>query len=218
MTQVPTINKTIDFKELRKYNDSKIEIRAADPNSTVMSKIIEGYAVKYNMASEVMSDYWGDKFIEEFARGAFDESLRSQTQKCLWNHKSEYPLGSIRANTLMIQSDEVGLYYEDDVPDNSWGNDALESIRRGDVDGSSFLFRALDDQWSLIVIDDEEIYKRTILKADLYEISPTTFPAYPDSEVNARSFRESGGKEVNLKLVTIDKSEQRRRLLLKTYL
>lgn len=181
-------NKIINIKELRKYQQLPVEIRATATNEE--SRIISGYAVKYNMRSEIMCDYWGDQFVEEFAPGAFDEALQRGDQKCLWNHDSNYPLGAVRANTLSLTSDNDGLHYEADVPRNTWGNDALESIGRGDVDGSSFMFRALNDQWSMIDIDGDEIYKRTIIKADIYEVSPTTFPAYPDSEVNVREFKE----------------------------
>lgn len=214
---VKEVNKKIDFMEMRKYKDAVIEIRAMD-DPGAESRTIQGYAVKYNLNSEVMMDYWGDKFVETFAEGAFDESLRSKDQKCLWNHDTSAPLGSVRANTLQLQSDSVGLYYEDEVPDNSWGNDALESIRRGDVDGSSFAFRATDDAWAIVEIDGEEVYKRTILRAELYEVSPTTFPAYPDSEVNARSFRESGGVEVNKKSVTNNDELRRKKLIAQSYL
>lgn len=163
-----------------------IELRAADDGE---SKRIEGTAVEYNKHSLVMRDYWGDKFVEEFAVGAFDESLQARNQKGLWNHDTGKPLGSVAAGTMQIFTDSTGLRYMIDPPNNTWGADAVESIGRGDVDGSSFAFRALDDMWSIIELDGEEIYKRTILKADLYEVSPTTFPAYPDSQVGTREIK-----------------------------
>ena len=163
-----------------------IELRQEGENESAR---IEGTAVEYNKHSVIMRDYWGDKFVEEFAVGAFDESLQRKDQKGLWNHDTGKPLGSVAAGTMQLFSDGVGLRYVITPPNNTWGRDALESIGRGDVDGSSFMFRALDDQWSLITIDGEEIYKRTILKAEVFEVSPTTFPAYPDSEAGTRELK-----------------------------
>lgn len=89
------------------------------------------------------------------------------------------------------------------------GNDAHESIQRGDVDGMSFGFRCIEDMWSKIQYKDREIYKRTILEVELFEVSPCVFPAYPDSQINIRSLNDF--KE------EIDK-ERRKKLIIQTYL
>lgn len=174
-----------DGPELRNLH-IPFEIRQEGEDGPVK---LDGYAVKYNQRSHTMYDYWGDAFTEEFAAGAFDESLLERNQKALWNHDSGKPLGSVAAGTMDLVSDNVGLRYIIEPPSNTWGNDAIESIKRGDVDGSSFAFKALDDIWSIVEIDGEEVYKRTILKAEVREVSPTTFPAYPDSSVGTREFK-----------------------------
>jgi phage head maturation protease len=48
----------------------------------------------------------------------------------------------------------------------------------------SFGFRALKQEWDE---SDPENIIRTITSADLFEISPVAFPAYPDSAVAARN-------------------------------
>lgn len=199
-----------ETKEVRQLN-SKLELRAIIDGQQE-SRTIGGYALKYNELSEIMYDYWGDEFVEEFAPGAFDESLQKRDQKALWNHKMEMPLGSVKANTLRFNSDTTGLSYDIDLPNNSWGNDALESVRRGDVDGSSFGFICVSggDKWSKVVIDGREIYRRTIMKAELYEVSPCTFPAYSSSEINVRSLEDFKKEQHS--------NELRKRLILKTYL
>lgn len=63
-----------------------------------------------------------------------------------------------------------------------------ESVQRGDVDGSSFGFVCLEDKWSKVQHEGEEMYKRSIVKAELIEVSPCTFPAYDSSQINCRSF------------------------------
>ena len=201
----------IDFNETRNYQRHDVEIRAASEEGE--SNVIEGHAVKYNELSAVMRDYWGDKFVEQFAPGSFDKTLLERSQKCLWNHDSNIVLGSVRANTLSLASDLIGLKVENILPNNNWGNDARESIDRGDVDGMSFLFRAIADKWDTTEVDGEEVFRRTIMEAELFEVSPTTFPAYPTSEVNMRSFEErQKNTVVNKKdLVSV---EARKKLLL----
>jgi len=175
--------------EERIYNIPITEIRQLTNDQGKDYSQIEGFAVMYNKNSEVMRDYWGDAFIERFAVGAFKDSLTERNQKALWNHDWSMPLGSVKAGTLGLMDGTDGLRYLIDIPNNSWGNDAAESIGRGDTDGTSFGFRAIEDMWEITQIDGEDVYMRTVLKADLYEVSPCTFPAYPDSTSEARSIK-----------------------------
>lgn len=150
--------------------------------------------VRYNSESVVMTDWFGDKFVEEFAAGAFDRSLRETPVVALWCHRTDQVLGNTGPGTLRLQSDAEGLHFEDDMPNTTVGNDAWESIKRRDVAGVSFGFNAVKDAWSRIERNGETIYKRTVLEANLYEISPTPFAAYPENDVSCRSldaFRES---------------------------
>jgi len=186
-------------KEIRQLITEKIEVRAATESQ---KKTIGGYAVRYNSPT-LMNDRWGDKFLEEVSAGAFDKSLLTRTQKALWNHESCMPLGSVAANTLRFNQDITGLNYDIDLPNNSYGNDAFESVSRGDVDGSSFGFICVNDIWSVIQHEGEEIYKRSIVEAELFEVSPCTFPAYESSEMSCRSletYKEDINKQEELRM------------------
>lgn len=165
------------------------EVRQKTDEDGMEYSQIEGYMVKYNMRSSIMYDYWGDKFVERFSNGAFTESLGERNQKALWNHDWSKPLGSVMAGTLGFMDSSDGLRYMIDVPGNSWGKDATVSISRGDTNGASFTFKVQEDIWDIIEVDGEEIYQRTVLKAKLYEVSPCTMPAYPDSTAEARSLK-----------------------------
>lgn len=185
-------------KEVRQIATEKIEVRAVAEGQ---QKTIGGYAVKYNSPT-LMRDRWGDEFLEEISAGAFDKSLQNRSQKALWNHDTSKPLGSVSAGTLRFNSDTTGLNYDIDLPNNTYGNDAYESVQRGDVDGSSFGFICNDDIWSKVQYEGKEIYKRSIVEADLFEVSPCTFPAYDSSEMSCRSletFKENLGKKENLR-------------------
>lgn len=178
-------NEGTSKKEQRQFSNL-IEVRESGEGE---KRTIGGFAVKYNSPTLIV-DRWGDKFLEEIASGAFDESLKEKKQKALWNHDTSKPLGSVKSGTLRFNSNTEGLNYDIDIPNNSWGNDAYESVQRGDVDGSSFGFICLENKWSKVIHEGEEIYKRSIMKADIYEVSPCTFPAYESSEISCRSFEE----------------------------
>lgn len=170
----------IEFRNLMNHS---VELREkSDEDET---RTIGGYAVKYNTEAFI-PDPWGG-FIETFAEGAFDKSLLEKNQKCLWNHDVSMPLGSVKSGTLRFNDDKIGLNYDNDLPNNTWGNDAYESVKRGDVDGSSFGFRVIDSRWESVTKDGKEIDKRVITEAQLIEVSPCTFPAYDSSEINCRS-------------------------------
>lgn len=173
-------------REQRQFANLNIEVRTSGEGE---KRTIGGFAVKYNSPTLIV-DRWGDKFLEEISSGAFDESLKERNQKALWNHDSSKPLGSVKSGTLRFNSSNEGLNYDIDVPNNSWGNDVYESVQRGDVDGSSFGFVCLENKWSKVIHEGEEIYKRSIIKASLFEVSPCTFPAYESSEISCRSFEE----------------------------
>jgi hypothetical protein len=62
----------------------------------------------------------------------------------------------------------------------------MMSIDRGDVDQMSFGFRTVNDDWEIQTVDGEEVLIRMLLEAELFEVSPVTFPAYPDTSVSLR--------------------------------
>lgn len=169
-------------KEIRQVNF--LEIREAAPESNI--KTVGGYACRYNSPT-LINTAFGDKFLEEIAPDAFKESISNRNQKALWNHDTSKPLGSVKSGTLRFKEDAEGLNYDVDIPNNSYGLDAYESIKRGDVDGSSFGFYAVEQKWAEVMHEGEKLYKRTITKGELLEVSPCTFPAYESSEINVRS-------------------------------
>lgn len=140
-----------------------------------------------------MWDWQHDMFNEVIAPGAFTESLTDRDQKALWNHDWSKPLGSVRANTLTFEDNETELTATMDLPSNTWGDDAYESVKRGDVDGTSFGFTVLDEKWE----QDGDKYVRTILRAKLYEVSPCTLPAYDANTSDVRCKSHFEKKDTN---------------------
>ncbi|WP_141434390.1 HK97 family phage prohead protease [Bacillus sp. 03113] len=168
----------MDKTETRGIVTEQMEIRETDGGN----RTISGYAVKWEMKSVTMG-YW-KRFKEQFKRGAFSDSLTSDDQLALWSHDTSQVLGRTKNGTLRLIEDEIGLRFELDLPNTTLGNDAYETIKRGDVDGVSFGFQMQKQEWDEA---DPDNIVRSITQAKLVEISPVAFPAYPDSQVSARS-------------------------------
>lgn len=194
-----TKNKT----EKRELPQSTIELRETEDGQ----RTITGYAVKWEMKSHPMG--WFRRFKEQFKKGAFAESLTKDDQRALWSHDTSKVLGRTKNGTLRLYEDDIGLRFELDLPNSTGGNDAYESIKRGDVDGVSFGFRMRKEEWDET---DPDNIVRTISQADLFEISPVGFPAYPDSQVSARS------NDPYKDYLDEKRNENKRNLILKTYL
>lgn len=172
-------------REIRAINNS-IEIRTIT-TETGEQNIIQGLAVPYGKESEEM---YG--FREIIKPSAFGDSIAKDI-RCLWNHDTSKPLGRVMNSTLKLRDTSEGLMFECFLPNTSWGNDAKEAITRGDVSGMSFGFFTKKDNWAYP--DDHSVVVRTIEDAELFEISPVTFPAYPDSVAEARSKLLEDGKK-----------------------
>ncbi|AXO97160.1 TPA: HK97 family phage prohead protease [Bacillus cereus] len=194
----------MDKTETREIVTQKIEIREDDNGN----RTLIGYAVKWEKKSLVMGYY--RKFREQFKNGAFTETLRNDDQRFLWSHDTSKVLGRTKNNTLRLSEDAVGLRFELDLPNTTLGNDTYVSIKRGDVDGVSFGFSMISEE---IQEPDDDLMLRTVTKAKLLEVSAVAFPAYPDSEVSARGY-DPYRNYVQEK----EKTELRKRLILKTYL
>jgi len=117
-------------KELRYIPFANLQIRAVQADNRM---IVEGYVVKFNERSQLL---FGE-FYEKVAKGAFARSLSENTIKGLWDHNTNIVLGSTKSDTLRLREDDVGLWFELDLPNNAAGQNAYESISRGDVDGMS---------------------------------------------------------------------------------
>lgn len=150
---------------------------AGEPIEPVI--VLRGYAAKYNVLSEMMWD-----FQETIAPGAFDDVMGDDV-RALFNHDPNHILGRTLSGTLRLTLDDVGLVYEVDLPDTDMGETVACAVDRGDVTQSSFAFIVNEATWTE---REDGTWLRTITKLSrLYDVSPVTYPAYPDATVGMRS-------------------------------
>lgn len=148
-----------------------LEVRAAtDKPATIL-----GHAALFNSPSVFMG------FREVIAPGAFAGSLSGDI-RALWQHDTAQVLGRTTAGTLKLWEDDQGLAFELNPPDTQTGRDAVTLIERGDVNQMSFGFNIAPggDSWSE---DSDGIPLRTLTAVNLMEVSPVTWPAYPQTGV-----------------------------------
>lgn len=178
---------------------SSVEVRQNDDGKRTLT----GYAVKWGLRSSKIAN----RFFEVFEKGSFRESLENSDIRALWSHDKSKVLGRTKNGTLRLTEDDIGLRFELDLPNTTLGNDVFESINRGDVDGVSFGFRNAISKWNKQTPNE---VVRSINKAELFEISPVGFPAYPDTTVSVRDLDSFEQQEIN--------NQKRKRLYLQTLL
>ena len=149
-----------------------------------MPKEIGGIAAVINSVTDL------GYFEEVIERGAFDYALSKEYDiRCLFNHEAELILGRTLSGTCNVFVNADGNLEYTWVPDyeNPTHMSVVRSIMRGDITQSSFAFTIKQQNWS-----ESTKYgtmgKRTItVIEDLYDVSPVTYPAYADTEADARS-------------------------------
>lgn len=157
-----------------------VEVRAMEGGK----KKIRGYALKWNQR---YSMGW---FVEEIHRDALKGADLTDV-RALLNHDPNFVLGRTTAGTLTLREDDNGLAYEIDLPDTQAARDLAVSIERGDITQSSWGFTLrIDDNGEGQVWkreDGKDIRTITHVR-QVFDVSPVTFPANPDTSVAKRSF------------------------------
>ena len=181
------------MKQERRTITGSVHARAVGDG---MPKEIGGIAAVVNSVTDL------GYFEEVITPGAFDYALSGEYDiRCLFNHESELILGRTKANTCNVFVNADGNLEYTWIPDyeNPTHMSVVRSIMRGDITQSSFAFTIKEQSWS-----DSTKYgtigKRTITKIDeLFDVSPVTYPAYADTEADARSIVKMRDEELQIK-------------------
>lgn len=148
-------------------------------------RTLTGYAATFYREADPGTEYqlW-DNTYERILPGAFDRAVAEDDVRALVNHDSSQIVGRKSAGTLRLSTDSRGLKYEIDLPDTTAGRDIAESVKRGDITGSSFGFMVDEQAWRSLP-DGREI--RELVALRLLDVGPVTFPAYEATNVAVRS-------------------------------
>lgn len=162
---------------------------------------LDGYAAVFGQATEI--DSWEGSFFETIRKGAFRKSIRERTPVMQFDHGRHPLVGSIPIGAITdLREDDQGLYVAARLSDNWLIEPVRDAIRDGSVDGMSFRFSVVRDEWrdkdGKLVKADELAHllwdpgergplERTLIELRVRELGPVVFPAYDGTSVGVRA-------------------------------
>lgn len=161
---------------------SDLELRNAEGEP----KKISGYGIVYNRKTQIYDDLY-----EIIRPGAARKILEANSDiKCALNHDNRFLFGRTKSGTLQLEENQTGVKYTVTPPDTGWARDAMVSIERRDIDGSSFTF-GVTSEGEKITKQKDGSYLREIFEfARIGEMGPVTDPAYITTTAELRSAQE----------------------------
>lgn len=191
----------------KKFDENKIvkrafefkDIRAIEPTDGG-NAILEGHAAVFNSKTSI-----GDWFNEIIDRGAFDGCDFTDVPLFVNHETDKVPLARSRRNngnsTMTLSIDDVGLSIraELDIENNQDAKQVYSAIQRGDITGMSFSFSVGDDDDSWDDLDSDMPTRSIHRIAKVYEVSAVNWPAYDDTDINARDKKALDNAKLALK-------------------
>lgn len=159
----------------------------------------EGYGAVFNSPTRI--DSWEGMFDEQIAPGAFRKSIRERTPKFQFDH-GRSTFGSLPCGVIEeITEDDRGLFVKARMSATPYWEALREAIASGAVDGMSFRFSVIRDEWrdadGKVVKPDEVdealwtgsrgVLLRTLKEVRVAEVGPVVWPAYADTTASLRS-------------------------------
>lgn len=163
---------------------------------------IEGYGAVFHSVTRISG--WEGEFEEVIAPGAFKKSLRERVPRMQFDHGQHPLLGSLPLGRWTVaEEDDRGLHLVGRLTDNWLVGPFRDAIRDGGVEGMSFRFAVVRDEWADAAgtrLRDHEIpdllfngagdrgpIRRTLREVKASEAGPVVWPAYEDTVVGVRS-------------------------------
>lgn len=163
---------------------------------------LDGYGAVFDSPTVINS--WEGRFEETIVPGAFKKSLRERTPRLQFDHGTHPLIGSIPIGTITeATEDDRGLHIVGRLSDNWLVAPVRDAIASGAVDGMSFRFTVIRDEWvdaggrklkpaeveTAIYAsgDTGDLVRRRLLEVKMDEVGPVVWPAYRDTSVAVRS-------------------------------
>lgn len=189
-----------DGRERRQVVLDDIEVRTDSTGDAIR---VEGHAAVFDKPAWIGPPKYG--FSERFAKGSFKQSINSGADvRYLFNHNPDAVLARTKSGTLKLSEDRAGLAVDAELAPTTVGRDLAILMERGDVNQMSVGFRVVKDEWEEVKGADNNVYeRRTILEAELFDVSAVTYPAYEETDAGlraadlARELRDARGVHVN---------------------
>lgn len=177
------------------------EIRDTSGDGTGDGLTLTGLAAVWDSPTEI--DSWEGCFTESIRRGAFRKTIREQTPVLQFDHGRHPLVGSIPIGRIDdLQETDEGLQVTARLSDNWLVEPVRDAIRDKAVNGMSFRFSVVREEWrdnagKLVSPDelqqllwmpgDRGPLQRTLIEVRCPELGPVVFPAYAATSVGVRA-------------------------------
>lgn len=208
-------------------------IRADEDGEASDGLTLDGYAAVFNR--ETIIDSWEGRFKERIAPGAMKKSFRENPPRVQFDHGHHPLIGSIPIGSVESVREEVdpilapegGAHIIARMHDNWLTQPVRDAIASGSVDGMSFRFSVVREEWHdhegkritdeedlrgrlrrtwMEEVPDEELLMRTLKELRVPELGPVVWPAYAETSVGVRS------QMIEIDLSRLGDPEQRNKL------
>ena len=215
------------MKQVRFFPNDLCGLQVREDENGQQSREVNGRAIVFGVRSVNLTPWSSTRVVYEVLEpGCLTQELINRSDVIYnLNHNSSVlnVLGRFRnseKDTLKLELRADGVYNSCELPQTTAANDALELIKRGDINGQSFAF---EDDWEDTengvsyertneTIDGKEVWIRHVKRIiGLYDVSIVTHPAYEQTNVGTREQSEAIDKaiEEQLKRECGDKNDKR---------
>lgn len=180
----------------RKYSDQQLLTRKFQATFRAVEDetpgIIEGTPIVFNQ--DTLLEDWAGKYYERIDQNALNNANLDDVRLFINHNFDMITLARSKRgsenSTMTFNIDETGFHFRAnlDVENNAEARALYSAIKRGDMDGMSFAFRIKDYEWMGLDSDIPTLIIKEI--SIVHEVSVVNFPAYPQTEVYARSKNE----------------------------
>lgn len=182
----------------REYRN--MEFRIADSDNDKPSYKVEGYASTFDRYELFEID--GKMVYEQIDKNAFDETDFSDVVFRVDHTGRVYARSS--AGTVELDVDEHGLHQVTDLSRTERGRELYEDIEAGNYPQMSFAFVVSEDGF------DYDTNTRIINRVKkVFDISPVTFPANPETELHVRNHLDGVIKAAEAERLLREEQERR---------
>lgn len=155
---------------------------------------VTGVASVYGYQYDVYGGPGSGGWVEQVARGAFDQTLAENPDVVFLVNHDGLPLARTKSGTLALAAGDTGLEVRSQLdPRNTDAANLLNALERGDITEMSFAFRVTQQQWSIHPdFPGDEMGLRTITEVNLHrgDVSAVTYGASDATSIDvARSLR-----------------------------
>ncbi|MER7953847.1 HK97 family phage prohead protease [Streptomyces sp. NPDC096030] len=173
----------------------------ADDDTKGDGRSLTGYAAVFGQDTEI--DSWEGRFTETIRKGAFRKTIRESTPVMQFDHGRHPLIGSLPIGSIVdLREDDQGLYVEGRITDNWLMQPVRDAIAEGSVNGMSFRFEVVREEWRDAagkLVKPEEVLdllwmpgdrgplRRELIELKCRELGPVVFPAYAGTAVSVRS-------------------------------